>query len=136
MSCVSFDRVHAPAGKLLNPEMFSGPRTAGGRRHGEAEHSVGLSIETTVRFQVCSSRGHMRSVGRFLVCWTLPILKRHRSKILIDQLVFEKLSIQHWSAFTEQRADAMFLSEQLCGRDKIDPRAFTHGNDFFRAITV
>ena len=52
-------------------------------------------------------------------------LKRHRPKVLIDQLVLEELSIQSGSAFTEQCPDAMFLPEQLCGRDKIDP-AFLH----------
>ena len=56
-------------------------------------------------------------------------LEGHRPKVLIDQLVLEELSIQSRPAFTEQRPDAMFLPEQLCGGDKINPRSFTHGED-------
>ena len=53
-------------------------------------------------------------------------LKRYRPKVLIDQLVLEELSIQNRPAFTEQCPNAMFLPEQVCGRDKIDSRSFTH----------
>ena len=63
-------------------------------------------------------------------------LKGHRPKVLIDQLVLEELSVQSWSAFTEQRPDAMFLPEQLCGGGKIDPRSFTHGEDCNRSFPV
>ena len=48
-------------------------------------------------------------------------LKRDRPKVLIDQLILEELSIQTRSAFAEQTANAIFLSEQLRGHDKIDP---------------
>jgi len=61
-------------------------------------------------------------------------LKGHRPKVLINQLVLEELSIQNWSAFTEQRPDAMLLPEQLCDGDKIDPRSFTYGENFNRSL--
>lgn len=61
-------------------------------------------------------------------------LKRHRPEVLIDQPVLEELSIQSGSAFTEQRPDAMFLPEHLCGGDEIDLRSFPHGDDLYRSL--
>ena len=63
-------------------------------------------------------------------------LKRHRPKVLIDQLVLEELSIQRRSAFTEQSPDAMFLPKQLCDGNKIDLPSLTHGDGFNRSLTA